>query len=115
MAETMILIPGRTSKQGTSLNAGKLKSEYLEITSTLEINMDDMARLGLKEGDQVRLKNEVGETTVRCKGRKATDLPTGVLFIAYGPSTTQLMDSDTAGSGMPLSKHIVVEVERLTT
>jgi formylmethanofuran dehydrogenase subunit D len=38
-----------------------------------------------------------------------------VLFIAYGPSTTQLMDSDTAGSGMPLSKHIVVEVERLTT
>jgi len=115
MAETMILIPGRTSKQGTSLNAGKLKSEYLEVTSTLEINMDDMARLGLKEGDRVRLKNEVGETTVRCKGRKATDLPAGVLFMAYGPSATQLMDSDTAGSGMPLSKHIVVEVERLTT
>jgi formylmethanofuran dehydrogenase subunit D len=115
MAETMILIPGRTSKQGTSLNAGKLKSEYLEITSTLEINIDDMARLGLKEGDRVRLKSEVGETTVRCKGRKATDLPSGVLFMAYGPPTTQLMDSDTAGSGMPLSKHIVVEVERLTT
>ena len=85
MAETMILIPGRTSKQGTSLNIGKLKPEYQEVTSTLEMNQDDMERLGLANGDQVRLSNSVGETVVSCKGRKPADLPSGMLFIAYGP------------------------------
>ncbi len=111
MAETMMLIPGRSSKQGTSLNAGKLKGEYLEVTSTLEMNQDDMARLELKDGDSVRLSNEIGEAVVRCKGKKPADLPAGVLFIPYGPPSSQLMDGETAGSGMPLSKHMLVRVE----
>ncbi|MGH8614376.1 MAG: molybdopterin dinucleotide binding domain-containing protein [Gammaproteobacteria bacterium] len=111
MAETMILIPGRTSKQGTSLNAGKLKGEYLEVTTTVEMNSDDMQRLGLNDGDQVRLSNEIGETLLRCKGRKPADLPAGVLFMAYGPASSLLMESDTAGSGMPISKNFEVQVE----
>ena len=113
MTEIMILVPGRTSKQGTSLNKGKLKEEYLEVTSTLEMNEEDMARLELKNGDQVRLSNETGTTVVRCKGRKPEDLPKGMLFIAYGPPSSQLMASDTAGSGMPLSKHMQVKVEKV--
>ena len=115
MAETMILIPGRSSKQGTSLNKGKLKEEYLEVTSTLEMNQDDMKRLGLIDGDKVRLHNEIGETIVSCKGRKPEDLSSGVLFIPYGPPSSQLMESDTAGSGMPLSKHMRVTVEKVET
>ena len=35
MPVTMLLIPGRSSKQGTSLNKGKLGDEYREITSTV--------------------------------------------------------------------------------
>ncbi len=113
MAETMILIPGRTSKQGTSLNAGKLKDAYRAVTSTAEMNADDMVRLELKDGDRLRLRSAFGETEVRCKGRKPTDLPAGMLFIAYGPPSSQLMSGDTAGSGMPLSKNIEVEVEKI--
>jgi len=113
VAAIMILIPGRSSKQGTSLNKGKLKEEYLDVTSTVEMNLDDMKKLGLSDGDQVRLSNNIGEAIVRCKGRKPEDLPSGVLFIAYGPSSSQLMASDTAGSGMPLSKHMEVQVEKV--
>ena len=113
MAETMVLVPGRSSKQGTSLNKGKLKQEYLLITSTLEMNSDDMQRLGLEEGDSVRLSNDSGETIVSCKGRKPEDLPSGMLFIPYGPPSSQLMASDTAGTGMPLSKLIEVLVEKV--
>lgn len=111
--DTMILIPGRSNKQGTSLNAGKLKDAYRAVTSTVEMNADDMARLSLKDGDKLRLKSAFGETVVQCKGRKPTDLPAGVLFIAYGPPSSQLMGGDTAGSGMPLSKNIDVEVTPL--
>lgn len=114
MAQTMMLIPGRSNKQGTSLNAGKLKEEYRTITSTIEMNESDMKRLGLAEGDAVRLSCATGAVEVVCgKPRKNGDLPDGVIFIPYGPSSSELMESDTAGSGMPLSKQMMVEVEPL--
>ena len=112
MTENMLLIAGRTSDQGTSLNKGKLKPEYQQITSTVEMNELDMARLDLKDGDRIRLSNSVGEITVTCTPRKATDLPTGMIFMAYGPCSSELMESDTAGSGMPLSKNIPVAVDK---
>lgn len=113
MAETLILIPGRSAKQGTSLNQGKLKDEYKLVTSTLEMNPEDMDRLNLVDGDEVRLTNEIGQTSVRCLAKKPEDLPLGTAFIAYGPPSSQLMDSDTAGSGMPVSKHMEVEIEKI--
>ena len=109
----MILVPGRSSKQGTSLNKGKLKEEYLDVTSTLEVNEEDMKRLGLSNGDQVKLSNEIGQTIVSCIGKKASDLPAGMLFIPYGPPSSQLMDGDTAGTGMPMSKHMEVTIEKI--
>ncbi|MBI2994840.1 MAG: formylmethanofuran dehydrogenase [Gammaproteobacteria bacterium] len=114
MPEIMLLIAGRTSDQGTSLNRGKLKEEYLQVTSTVEMNEDDMARLGLQAGDRIRLSNDTGETTVTCQPRKRTDLPAGMLFMAYGPSSSQLMASDTAGTGMPISKNFTVQIEKIT-
>jgi len=111
MSETMILIGGRSSSQGTSLCAGKLGTEYMDVSSALEMNVEDMARLGLKDNDRVRVRSAIGEIVVRCKGRAAKDLPSGLLFIAYGPLSSALMDGDTAGSGMPLSKNIEVQVE----
>jgi len=107
----MFIIPGRSQKQGTSLNGGKFEAEYIEVTSTVEMNTNDMRRLGLQDGDTVRLSNAIGEVAVRCTGRKPEDLPEGLLFIAYGPSSTQLMASDTGASGMPISKNIEVTVD----
>jgi formylmethanofuran dehydrogenase subunit D len=111
VTETMLLIGGRSSKQGTSLCAGKLGDEYVEVSSTVEMNAEDMARLGLKDSDRVRLRSATGEAIVRCKGRAAKDLPSGLLFIAYGPLSSSLMTGETAGTGMPLSKNVEVEVE----
>ena len=111
MAEKMTLIGGRTSKQGTALCAGKLGAEYVDVSTTLEMNVDDMARLGVQPNGKVRLTSPVGSTVVRCKPREAKDLPSGLLFIAYGPASSQLMAGDTAGTGMPLSKNLEVDVE----
>lgn len=111
MTETMLLIAGRSSKQGTSLNVGKHSDEYHEVTTTLEMNADDMARLGLSNGDQVRLRTDVGEVVVGCKARKVEDLPEGILFLPYGPASSRLMAGETQATGMPISKNINVEVE----
>lgn len=113
MAETMILVPGRSQSQGTSLNEGKLKDEYKRVTSTAELNEKDMRRLKLKDGDKIKLKSDIGQTVVTCKSKKEADLPTGMIFIPYGPPSSELMASDTAGTGMPLSKHIEVKVTKV--
>lgn len=111
MIEKMTLIGGRSNKQGTSLCAGKFGTEYVQLTSTVEMNLEDMARLGLQNDSKVRLRTAVGEVVVRCKGREPKDLPPGLLFIAYGPVSSELMAGDTCGTGMPISKNVEVEVE----
>jgi len=115
VAEIMILNPIRTSVQGVALNKGKLKEDYQIETSMLDINTDEMKRLGLEEGDKVRLSNEVGETIVTCRGKKPDDLPNGMLCIPYGPPTTHLMSSETYGTGLPVSKHMEVAIEKIVT
>ena len=81
MAEVFILIPGRTSRQGTALNEGKFTKAYLEETSTLLMNPDDMARLAVKNGDRVRLRSNQGQIELPCQAAKAGELPKGVLFL----------------------------------
>ena len=112
-SETFILIPGRTSRQGTSLNEGKYSEEYLEEISTLLMCPDDMTRLGLKNGDRVRLRSEQGQVELPCLAAKAGELPAGVLFLPYGDMSSRLMGGDTHGTGMPDSKGIDVELERV--
>src|SRR5207253_8444049 len=109
--ETFVLIPGRTSRQGTALNEGKFAAAYVEETSTLMMNPDDMKRLGLQNADRVRLRSEQGQVELPCQAAKAGDLPSGLLFLPYGDLSSRLMAGDTHGTGMPNSKGIDVELE----
>jgi formylmethanofuran dehydrogenase subunit D len=109
LSTKLILIAGRSLKQGTGVNAGKGSAEYREAVTTLEMNQADMTRLELRDGDTVKIKTSAGEATARCQ---STDLPEGMVFIAYGPVSSQLMGTETDASGMPNSKGFEVEVER---
>lgn len=113
MPHTFILIPGRTSRQGTSLNEGKFSQAYVEETNTLFMNADDMKRLALGNGDRVRLRSEQGQIELPCLAAKAGELPTGLLFMPYGDMSSRLMGGDTHGTGMPNSKCFDVELEKV--
>ena len=113
MAETFILIPGRTSRQGCGISEGKFKENYQDETSVLQVAPHDMDRLGLEVGDRVRLTSETGQIDVPVKAARGDELPVGLLFIAYGDVSSRLMGGDTHGSGMPTSKGIDVELDVL--
>jgi formylmethanofuran dehydrogenase subunit D len=113
MATPFLLIPGRTSQQGTTLNEGKYTDGYREETGTLQMAPQDMQALGLKEGDRVRMWNDVGEVIVPVKAAKGDELPPGLLFISYGDASCRLMGGETHGSGMPDSKGFDVWIEPL--
>jgi formylmethanofuran dehydrogenase subunit D len=107
-SETFILIPGRSTDQGTSVG-DKSSAKYREVTRTLRVNPADLARLGLRAGDRVRLR--VGHTEIEVTCASAGDeLPSGMLFIAYGPESSRLLSGETQGTGMPDSKGIEVEL-----
>ncbi len=111
MPAEFILIPGRTSRQGTGLNEGKYSSDYIDEINTLLMNPDDMQRLGIGEGENVRMWNDMGQVVVPCKSGKQ-ELPPGLLFISYGDKSSRLMGGETHGSGMPTSKGLDVWVEK---
>jgi formylmethanofuran dehydrogenase subunit D len=98
-------------RPGTTLNEGKFTAGYVEETGTLLVNADDMARLGLRNGDRVRLRSEQGPVELPCQAARAGDLPPGLLFLPYGDASSRLM-GDTQGTGMPNSKCFDVELER---
>jgi formylmethanofuran dehydrogenase subunit D len=113
MKHEFILIPGRTSKQGVGISEGKYGPGYQGEITTLQVPPQDMQRIGLKDGNRVRLTSEWGEIEVDVVASKGDELPPGLLFIAYGDLSSKLMGGDTHGSGMPTSKGIDVTLEAL--
>lgn len=114
MPETFVLIPGRTSRQGCGISEGKFRAEYQDEISTLQVSPADFRRLGLANGETVRLVGDFGQIEVAVVAAKGDELPPGVLFMAYGDLSSRLMGADTHGSGMPTSKGLDVRLERLT-
>ncbi|MGE0757174.1 MAG: molybdopterin dinucleotide binding domain-containing protein [Pirellulaceae bacterium] len=106
--QKFLLNPSRTARQGAQINVGKDDDEYRKIVTTLTICAADMARLGVQDGDAVRVRTEFGEATFVCERGK---VPEGMLFVPYGPPTCRLMGGSTDGTGMPLSKGWEVDVE----
>jgi len=113
MSNSFILIPGRTSRQGTGISIGKFETDYQEEINTLQVAPADMHRLGLSNGDRVLVESEWGRIEIQVTAAKADELPPGLLFMAYGDQSSRLMGGDTHGSGMPTSKGIDVTISKL--
>jgi formylmethanofuran dehydrogenase subunit D len=113
MPESFILIPGRTSKQGCGISEGKYGETYQTEINRLHVSESDMQRLGIAEGDRVRLTSRSGRVELPVVPVKGDDLPPGILFLAYGEMSSRLMGGDTHGSGMPTSKGLDVELEKV--
>ena len=111
-AKRFLMNASRTSKQGQQINVGKDHAEYLAIVNTLIMNAEDMQALNLLAGASVRVRSEFGEAVFQCKEGK---VPTGIVFVPYGPPTCRLMGQSTDGTGMPTSKNWEVEIEPMTT
>jgi formylmethanofuran dehydrogenase subunit D len=101
---------GRTTKQGQQISSGKDRDDYKATVSTMHMNAEDMREIGVPNGSLVLLRSLWGEAKFKCLEGK---LPTGMIFVPYGPPTCHLMGQYTDGTGMPMSKGWEVEVELL--
>ena len=72
--QSFVLVPGRTSKQGTTLNEGKSTLDYVQETSTLVMCAQDMELLGLGAGRRVRVTSSQGSVDLPCQPGREGEL-----------------------------------------
>jgi formylmethanofuran dehydrogenase subunit D len=107
LEKKFILITGRTTKQAIGMHKGKSSPEYKTAINRAEMNMEDMLKLGIADGQMVRLKNF--DRAVDIPVFKA-ELPSGMIFMPMGPVANCLIPANTRGTGMPPYKEQMVEV-----
>lgn len=108
MSENFILITGRTREQADGLHKGKDSEAYREATTLVEMCPEDMARLAIEKGQIVRLRTKSDQVEVPVR---TGALPSGMLFIPMGPVANRLIETETAGTGMPAFKGLTVKME----
>ncbi|HBH51534.1 MAG TPA: formylmethanofuran dehydrogenase [Planctomycetaceae bacterium] len=106
-SKRFILNSARSARQGSLINVGKDSAEYQALTTSMMMCAEDMAEIGLAEGQPALVRTEFGESRFICEKGK---VPVGIIVVPYGPPTCRLMGGDTDGTGMPTSKGWEVEV-----
>ena len=105
------VISGRSLSQARSRELGKFSEEYSRSVAGCELDPDDMAELGVLDGDNVRVKTEFGEVILR--GAVSRQAPhKRVVFIPYGAWASMLFGTATHTSGMPTLKGVKATIER---
>jgi formylmethanofuran dehydrogenase subunit D len=108
LSENFILVTGRTIRQASGMHKGKYTDKYRRAVTVVEMNAEDMARLGIAEGRLVRLHTPTGQVEAPVH---AGSLPPKMVFIPMGPVANELVGPETDGTGMPTFKGLTVEVE----
>jgi formylmethanofuran dehydrogenase subunit D len=104
------LLTGRTLRQGQGKEYGKLSERYLRSVATCEIDPEDLKKLGLKEGQSVKVTTDYGSVVLRAV--KSLRTPhVGRVFVPYGPWASVIVTSKTHGTGMPSFKGIAATIE----
>jgi len=110
-SQQFFLVTGRTLSQGVSMESdGKLSDRYFQAVAVVEMNPEDMGRLGVTD----RVKVSTSKYSVVLPVKSSDRVPSGVIFIPMGPWANFIMHSLTDGTGMPSLKSVKVSVESTT-
>jgi len=74
------------------------------------MHAEDMKRLSVEEGGNVKVSTDIGSIVVKAKRSKRIRRP-GVVFIPFGPWVNAILSSETDGTGMPHLKGFKVRIE----
>ncbi|AXI25712.1 protein fwdD [Methanofervidicoccus sp. A16] len=104
-----ILNTARTIWQGEAIEAGKNLEMYRKAAAVCYINKEDMEKLGIKDGDTVKVISEYGDVVVYAKEANEP-MPEGMVFIPMGPWANWVVSPETDSTGMPSYKDVPVEI-----
>jgi formylmethanofuran dehydrogenase subunit D len=104
----VVLLTGRTRRQGVGLEAGKLSEIYYEATTQIRLDQTDLEKLKVEPGDIVEVTTDHGSVVLRAE--LAPRASEGLGFIPYGPWANCVIGGDTDSTGMPTMKGLEATV-----
>ena len=99
----VIVLSGRTLRQGVGKESGKNSERYRTSVSICEMNSEDITSLSIKAGENVKVTSAHGSVVLKSVSSNQLTKP-GMIFIPYGLYANKLFNETTGGSGMPTFK-----------
>jgi len=106
----VVLLTGRTIKQGVGKELGKLSNEYHTSVAICQMDSKDLDSIGIRENDNVRVTTRFGSVVLTAVESDRGPHP-GVIYVPYGLWANVLTGSHTHGTGMPSFKGVPAEIE----
>jgi formylmethanofuran dehydrogenase subunit D len=110
----VVLLTGRTLRQGRGKERGKLSELYWKSVAICEMDPDDMKKLNVDENSNVKITTDDGSVIVRAV-KSLRGPHSGVIFVPYGPWASVIANAKTHGTGMPSFKGTLAEIEPAST
>jgi formylmethanofuran dehydrogenase subunit D len=88
----------------------RFSDEYRQLSAVILLDKQDMASLGVKDGDKVLVENEISKIVVAAKS--SDDEPhAGLAFMINSVWSNQLLRDDLCNTSVPGFKGITAKVE----
>ncbi len=88
---------------------GRYSEEYKKLSAQIILDKGDMGKLGVNDGQNVRIANDISSIIVATKLSDDEPHP-GIAFMTNSPWSNQLVRDDTCDMGIPEFKGIVAKV-----
>lgn len=88
---------------------GRYTGEYQKLSAQIILDKQDMAKLSVKDGDRVKVENDVGMVVVAAKTSDDDPHP-GLAFMTNSPWSNQLVRDDVCETSIPGFKSIKARV-----
>lgn len=95
--------------QVEALEHDRFGEEYTKLSAVITMSKNDMQKIGIKSGDNVKLSNNYGSVVVEVKESKKNE-PGGLAFMVNSPWSNTLVSDKTDGKGIPEFKHITARI-----
>ena len=107
----MLLLTGRSIWQGEAMESGKEAKGYMEVGTSLQMNPEDMAKLGVSENDKVLLTSKYGKVVMKVVPAKER-LMEGMVYVPFSTWCNVLVNPTTESTGMPSFKSTRITIEK---
>lgn len=109
MAADVRIVTFRDIFQYEAGKKSRYSDEYRKLSAQIILDKSDMARLGLKDGQNVSVENGVGRIIVAAKTSDDDPHP-GLAFMTNSPWSNHLVRDDMCDMGIPELKNIAAKV-----
>ena len=109
MEAVVTVVTFRDIFQNEAEKKSRYSEDYRKLSAQIILDKQDMAGLGVKDGQNVLVKNDVGSVVVAVKASEDDPHP-GLAFMVNSPWSNQLVRDDVCETSIPGFKGISAQV-----